>query len=253
MIGISIKPTIGIGDALQYSSLPENYFRATGQKLYDVNKQWFFDFNPYVERGEGVTCEKIQEMWNFSPNQYAWPIPNRPDKPKVYLSNADIWASLFKVPLVLNRPRLYRFEDFPFEDRKNILLHSRGISHGQMPDHIVAHIVKKYGKTGNLYQIGLEDQNLGIPFLPTPTLWDLAELISKSRMVIGVDSSPCWIAACYPDVVTKVVRTKPQPDQFCDWVPLEINNIHSHWDDRSRTVYNPSEDDRGFTSSYRRI
>lgn len=255
-IGITIKPTIGVGDALQFSSLPENYYRATGEKLIDVSRPWFFDCNPYVRRVSSFP-DKTVEMWNFSPRQYDFPNP-RDEKsmrrPRVYLSNAEIWASVFGVPVTLNRPRLYQFEDYPFYMRDKILLHIDGRSHGTMPDHVIDHIRAKYLSTGYLYQIGQSDKKIpGVPKIETKTLWDLAMVISHSRMLIGMDSGPSWIAACYPDVIVKKLRTKPTPEHFKDWVPLDQMNIHSHWDDRCHQIYNPTEDDIGFTSSYRRI
>lgn len=259
-IAIAIKPTIGIGDALQYSSLFENYFNAKGQKLIAMDRHWFLEYNPYVVHFEPESMSiptKIMQMWNFSPTQYQWPIPRRTEqRPAVYLSNAEIWASLFDVPVVLNRPRLYRFEDFPFDERQLILLHTNGVSHGHMPAHIVDHIFRKYGQSGNLVRVGNPKDGLypDIPIIQTPTLWDLASIISQARMFIGMDSAPSWIAACYPDVVVKKIRTKPNPpSMFGDWVPLEIRNIHSHWDDRCHMIFNTSEQDIGFTYSYRRI
>ncbi len=257
-IAISIKPTIGIGDALQYSSLPENFYRANNFKLIDVSRPWFFDHNPFVvRRDDEIPANITQEMWNFSPTLYPWPRPMRkgPHQPQVYLSNAEIWSTLFGVPTVLNRPRLYRFEDaVPFKNRTAILLHAHGRSHGNMPDHVIKHVLSKYSDTGCLFQIGhKQSPSLGIPRIETPSLWDLARVISESRMFIGVDSGPSWIAACYPDVQVKKVRTRPIVDLFKTWVPLEIDNIHSHWDDRCHQIFNISEDDVGFTSSYRRI
>jgi hypothetical protein len=252
MLGISIKPTIGIGDGLQYSSLPENYFKATGKKLYDVTRPWFFDYNPYVERDPNVKPETVKELWNFSPKQYDWPVP-RQSVPRVYLSNAEIWASLFGVPATLIRPRLYKYESVPFEKRSMILLHTDGRSHGAMPSHVVDHVLKKYKPSGRLFHIGSSPVDYGIPKITTPTLWDLAALIAESQMLIGMDSGPSWIAACYPDVIVKKLRTKPTVDMLKSWIPLEINNIHSHWDDRCHQVFNPSEDDVGFTASYKRI
>lgn len=260
MIGISIKPEIGVGDALQFSSLPENFYRSKGEKLIDVNRHWFFDHNPFVVRDK-VPKATVQ-MWNF-PSQYNWPTP-RADKdyirhregkiPWVYLSNAEIWASLFNVPVVLNRPRLYLHENIPYEDRKNILIHANGRSHGEMPDQVMEHILRKYSASKNIYLIGNNTRDYGIPSIRTETLWDLAKVISSARMLIGVDSGPSWIAACYPDVIVKKVRTKPNPpEQFADWVPLEINNIHSHWDDRCHQIYNVTDRDIGFTWSYKRI
>lgn len=254
MKGIAIKPTIGIGDALQFSSVPENYFRATGQKLYDVNRPWFFDHNPFIVRDDGVQLEETKEMWNFGPSQYTWP---KLREEGVYLSNAEIHASVWGVPVSLNRPRLYRFEDHPFERRTAILLHIEGVSHGKMPDQILKHVISKYKNTMQLFHIGLkaipELQDLGVFHLRTDSLWELAKIISMSRMLICMDSGPAWIAACYPDVVVKKIRTKPTPEYFKTWVPLDVRNIHSHWDDRCHQIFNPTEDDIGFTSSYRRI
>lgn len=249
--GISIKAGIGIGDALQYSSLPQNYFMATGKKLVDVSRPWFFDHNPYVDRSHAANS--VQELWNFSPHQYPWPNPREENQPAVYNSNAEIWASLFKVKVTLNRPRLYRFEDFPFEQRRLILLQVEGVSHGRMPLHIIEHVKAKYEATGFLRTIGPNTEGLGIPHLETPTLWDLAHTISTARMLICLDSAPAWVAACYPDVIVKKVRMKPRPQYYETWVPLEIRNIHSHWDDRCHMIFNPTENDIGFTTSYKRI
>lgn len=253
MLGIEIKPTIGIGDAIQFSSVPENYYRATGQRLVDQSKPWFFDFNPYVIRDPSPAerPRRSVQMWNF-PKQYEWP-QLRPSS--TYLSNAEIFAAVFGVKApTLNRPRLYRFEDCPFHCRDRILLHVDGVSHGLMPPHVLEHVLKKYRPSGRLFQIGLPGApDLGIPRIHTPTLWDLAQVISQARMVIGLDSGPSWIAAAYPDVVVKKLRTKPSLEQLRDWVPLSRDNIHSHWDDRCHQIYNISEDDVGFTTSYRKI
>lgn len=251
MLGISIKPTIGMGDALQFSSVPENYFRETGCKIVDVSKPWFFDHNPFVMRIRARPTKTI-EMWNFSPTQYEWP-KIRPQG--VYLSNAEIYAAVVGVKVArLNRPRLYKFEEFPFNDRKTILLHTDGVSHGVMPDHVIEHVKRKYGPTGRLFQVGLPgSKNVGLKLIETKTLWELAEVISKAQVYIGVDSGPSWIAACYPDVIVKKLRTKPSLDVLKTWVPLSIDNIHSHWDDRCQQIFNVSEEDVGFTSTYKKI
>lgn len=249
MQGITIRSYIGIGDALQFSSLPENYFRAKGEKLVDISKPWFFDHNPFVVRDAAYV--KATELWNFGPKQWEFP---RPHMQGVYTCNAEIPASLFGVGVTLNRPRLYKFEEFPFHERRTILIQTNGRSHGAMPDHVVQHVLKKYAPTGNLYQIGLDDaMQLGIPKLKTPTLWALASAIAQARMLICLDSGPAWIAACYPDVVVKKLRTRPNPPDFKTWVPLAVDNIHSHWDDRCHQIFNPTETDIGFTTSYRKI
>lgn len=255
-IGITIKSRIGIGDALQFSSLPENYFRATGERLIDLSQPWFFDHNPFVMRDSKQPPNKTVEMWNFSPKQWDWPHPRSEDEPQVYQCNAEIWASLFKVPLTLNRPRLYMYEDYAYEKRQTVLLHTMGKSHGEMPEHIIEHVFRKY-RGCKLVHIGLEAapliKKLGIECIVTPTMWDLAKVISEAKMLIGLDSGPAWIAACYPDVVVKKIRMKPTPEHFKNWIPLNIGNIHSHWDDRCHQIFNPTDVDIGFTSSYRKI
>ncbi len=250
MLGISIKNYIGIGDALQTSSLPENYFRAKGVKLIDVSKPWFFDFNPFVVRDK--PCDKVTELWNFGPKQWEWPATKT--EHGVYTSNAEIFARLFDVPVTLNRPRLYQHEGFAYHKRETILLQTRGRSHGDMPRVVIEHVTKKYGPTGKLFQIGLDDvPGIGIPRLKTPTLWALAATIAQARMLICLDSGPAWIAACYPDVVVKKLRTRPTVGELESWVPLARDNIHSHWDDRCHQIFNVSENDVGFTQSYKRI
>lgn len=247
MEGLNVKPTIGIGDAIQFTSLPENYFRATGKKLVDTAKHWVFDYNPYVLRDVPEKLDRIYEAWMFKKHH----------KPRqtVWNSLAEIHACMITppVPVVLKYPRLYIYEDYPVEKREMILFQPFGVSHGAMPDFVIDHVLKKYKGTP-LYQIGLPNEpDLGIPRLKTPTMWDLAEVISKARMFIGMDSGPSWIACCYPDVVVKKLRTKPTPEHFKKWVPLDMGNIHSWWDDRTHMVYNPTSDDIGFTASYRRI
>lgn len=248
MRGIEIPAYIGVGDAVQFSSLPENYYRATGEKLVDVSKCWIYDHNPYVVRD--VEATETFNLWNF-PTRYDWPRPRE----SVYLSNAEIWASLFKVPVVLNRPRLYKFENFPIEERQMILFQPFGKSQGPLPDFVIEHVLKKYSKMP-LVQIGKSsDPDIGITRIKTETLWDLAQVISQARMLIGPDSGPSWIAACYPDVVIRKVRIRGFHGQkeYKDWIPMEIDAHHSHWDDRAFHMFHITEDDCGFMQSYKRL
>jgi hypothetical protein len=76
MIGVTIRKTIGVGDTVQFSSLPENYFKATGNRLLDVSKSWIYDFNPFVLRDESIVPEKVVELWNF-PQVDPWPNPRK--------------------------------------------------------------------------------------------------------------------------------------------------------------------------------
>lgn len=248
-IGITIRQ-VGIGDGVQFTSLPQNYFKATGHKLIDVSQPWYFDHNPYVLRN--VKPAQLKELWNY-PKLYEFPKV----RPNVYMTNAEIHCAVLgiKNPHLI-RPKLYRFEHFPFSERKEILFHPFGRSHGSLPRKVILHILNKY-KDSNLVQIGLEkDPDLGIQRHVTPNLWSLTEVISKARMLIGIDSGPSWIASCYPDVQIKKIRTKFQFG-YCepkDWVPLWYDNPHSYWDDRGLfKIYNCFEEDVGFTESYLKL
>jgi hypothetical protein len=251
-IGFTIRK-VGIGDGIQFTSLPENFFLATGEKLIDVSQPWYLENNPYIIRN--ATPRKIIELWNY-PKQYEWPkIRNA-----VYLNNAEIHCSVVEVkdPKLI-RPRLYRYENYPFYERNMILFHPFGKSHGALPDQVIDHVLKKYKNQNEfiLMQVGsMADPDIGIPRIYTDTLWNLAERIAQCRMFIGVDSGPAWIAACYPDVVVKKIRTKFQFG-FCepkDWTPLDIRNEHSYWDDQGLfKIYNCFEKDMGFTESFRKI
>jgi hypothetical protein len=251
-IGFTIRE-VGIGDGVQFTSLPENFFKKTGQKLIDVSKPWYLDYNPYIERDKDP--QKTIELWNY-PRIYDW----NPPRQSVYLSNAEVHLNVFGMndPHLI-RPRLYQFENFPFEKRKKILFHPLGKSHGQLPKQVVDHVVRKYASTGQLYEIGdPRDPSLlffGSHKIHTPTLWDLVKEISECRMFIGIDSGPAWIAACFPDVIVKKIRTKFQYG-YCepkDWVALDVKNEHSFWDDRCFQIYNCFEDDVGFTYSYKKL
>lgn len=253
MIGISVKRAKGLGDTVQFSSVPENYFAATGQKLVDVDRSWIFDHNPYVIRDTHRPPRLVRDLWNFSPMQYDWPVPKAP-RPPVYSSNAELHALVMGVEPVLIRPRLYAFEDVKFESRKKILMHVDGVSHGKLPRKVIDHLIAKYEPTGHLYLIGRPDETFGLRHIETPTFWDLVRVISDARMLVGCDSGPSWIAACYPDIVVKKVRTRfGRSEQFKTWTPLEVQNFHSHWDDRAFQIFNASETDVGPFQSYLRM
>lgn len=251
MIGFTVREDIGIGDKVQFSSLPENYFYHTGEKLVDKSECWVFDHNPYVVRG--VEVEKVIELWNF-PKIHEWPNPNR----KHYTSNAEIHALRFGAPAVLKRPRLYWFEEgFVQPNNFSILVHAQGRSHGALPNHVLKYILQRYGDENIVEIIGPgQSPIMGVKAFQAPDIWTLAAVISKCRMFIGVDSGPAWIAACYPYLTVKRIRTLWQSGYrtMHDWIPLEVENYHSHWDDESLfQTFNITEGDVGFAKSYLKL
>lgn len=249
-ITISIKHSMGIGDAIQFTTVPENYFRFTGQKVIDATNHWVFDNNPYIIRNPDEILMKRSKLtyeWNHNPRYI-------PKNRACFTSMAEQHTGNLEINTFIRHPRLYAYEGFPIEKRERILLQTQGRSHGKMPDYIIEHVLKKY-KNMPLYHLCLpEHPDIGIPRLDTPTFWSMVEEISTCRMIIGMDSGPTWIACCYPDIVVKRLRMKPTLEELKEWVPLDAKNIHAIWDElQLHTVYNQSEDDIGFTSSYRRM
>ena len=260
---------LGIGDAIQFSSLPENFFRNYGQCLIDIDHHWIFDHNPYViryDKTDHYRPELVVDLWQDC-DHLKCNMRKLPTAPAVYTSNAEanlsIMAHLFEVrpKVFLNRPRLYKFEDYPFEDRHMILLHTTGRSNGEMPSFLIEHILKKYGRNER-YQLaqlmGPKDRPIeGIAHWIPATPWAAAGVISKALMFIGVDSGPAWIASCYPDVRVKKVRlTRPWGvvGNWFDWIPQQCGHPQSHWDDLGLfELYNLEEFDTGIFKSWRRI
>ena len=267
-VGIRLYPAprsyLGIGDAIQFSSLPENFFRNTGQCLIDIDRHWIFDHNPYVIRTrEAVRPEITIDLWQdceLLKCNYRKSL----DAPKVYTSNAEANFSIFtnvlnlRGKLYVKRPRLYRFENYPYEKRQWILLHTTGRSNGEMPDYVIDHILEKYKNRWLVQIAGPNDKIVpGIEVFRPKTIWDAAEIISKSLMFIGVDSGLAWIAACYPDVVVKKIRLRNPwgaVGNWDEWVPLQLGNGQSHWDDTTLfQLYNLEDTDRGIFNSWKRL
>jgi hypothetical protein len=265
VVGIRLYPAprsyLGIGDSIQFSSLPENYFRNHGQCLIDIDRHWIFDHNPYVIRCENAmeVCDEIVDLWQDC-DKLKKNVRKRRNSPSVFTTNAEAQLSIMGGGRVfLNRPRLYVHENFPYEKRKLIILHAEGRSNGRMPDYLIDHIIKKYGGTGNLMQIaGPKDQIIPqIPSLRPSSIWESVKLISQCSLFIGVDSGPAWIAACYPDVRIKKVRlTEPWGvvGNWRDWVPLEVRHPQSHWDDTTLfELFNLQDFDDGVFRTWKKI
>ena len=252
-IGLKVGKDIpGLGDRMQFTSLPENFYMAKGYKLIDTEKSWIFDHNPYVLRD--TAPDFTLDIWGMPHHREI--LKSR--RIGAFTSNAERHSSIFGITdLCLSRPRLYKFEDFPFHERKNILFHTTGKTQHTLPQHVIDHVLEKYG-CEDFYQIGSEKDPpiVGVKRIITPTFWDLAEVISSAKMCICVDSGPSWVAAAYPDVILKRIRVtfyegSRRKEQF---IPLEIVNDDSHWDCTTCfKTYNCTEKSIGFTESYRKI
>lgn len=230
-IGI-INSGWGIGDKVVYTSIAENYFHNTGERLIDVARSWEYDHNPFVTR-EG-TPEKIIDLWHLP------------------LSGAD-YASLAQrisdamslKETILRHARLYAFEDCKI-DRDAVAVHVTGNTAPPMPRHVIDHIAEAY-KGYKIIQLGgKKDQ--GTPFIDQRGLpiWETVRVIASCGTFIGIDSGLMNIANCYPRVRRKVVLTYEHNRR------LPVTEA-MRWIDYGWEYYNPSPHDVGISLSYRKL
>lgn len=243
MIAIKINDYLGIGDRIQFSLIPENIFYLTGEKIYDINNSWVFDYNPFVERGlPSSKIDKIIDPWEMSRN-FGYGFKSHAERFFDYYNKA--YGTKFK-DFKLRHPRLYAFENNKINFNR-ILIHTTGKSERvPLSDEVIDHIEKKY-KNYEIIQIGGKEDK------PTPfiqklglSIWETVELISSSIMFIGVNSGMMNIANCYPRVWKKILL----PRDLESFTPLSKDNV---WFDYNNSYYNYTEDDIGATFSYLKI
>lgn len=245
-----LKINIGLGDAMQFTSLPENYYLRYARKLIDASNHPLFDWNPFVVRQypQDTPLDTLKLWEVFTSRRLIVPSSG------LYNCNAEAWSTLYECPAVVRHPRLYieGREETPFYP---VVIHAHGISHSTMPDHVQRHVKALYGREA--VQVGLPDDPKieGIPYVETPTLMSLARLLSRSELFIGMHSGPAWVAACYPWVKKKVIW-----NPFYDRArlegrrPLDPMNLDSMFDDLTLfEIYNQTDHDIGYTKTYHKI
>jgi hypothetical protein len=263
MLGITFKRASGLGDQLQFSSFPENYFRNTGEKANDVDRSWIFDHNPYVERDK--VPDRVIDLWT-----QPWPLQKGvtqkeyADKP-VFFSQADRTSTIFNHIAYLRHPRLYRFEELVKLD-KRVIVHTTGkrippcTAQGEdhfrvLSEEIIRHVRHAY-RGYEIIQVGSKEDldaqvvdRRGIS-----DIWEVVRIIAQAGTFIGVDSGPSWIAACYPRIFRKKVLMQYPPEYLRKhFVPMHVLNAHLHWHDSSCIYYNRTLDDAGISYSYLKI
>jgi len=261
MLGFNIEKHCHLGDRLIFSSFPQNYFMATGEKIIDLNDEWFYDYNPYVVKGEIPT-----ETINIRARSGIWPDVY---KGKTIIHSVAQRTHLQeKLPLdkfVLRHPRIYKYEDSKIIPNK-ITINTRTTILGNMPKHVVDHIAETY-KDFDIYQIG-SNEDIPIPgrkeFIMAHSRedwWGIAKHIAESAMYIGVSNGIFHLATCYPRVNTKWIFTGFQNNEkyLQDIIPLGVLNAagaidgNLHWLDMSTKFYNCFDKDIGISFSYKKL
>lgn len=242
----------GIGDKLQYSSFPENYFLNTGEKLIDIDKSWIFDYNPYVIRNNEFDYSNLEiiDIWN----KIGVPgIDEDWKKSSVIKSNTQRTSDIFHFKKTyLRHPRLYRFEDAKLKNSQ-IVVHLQGHSFGNVPDYVAEQILKNYNGFDLLLIGGKDDKYIpGFINKLGLTLWDTVKLISESPTYIGLSSGFLSVALCYPRVNKKVILMEDS-NTLNNLIPMDVNNSNYHWLDHSFSFFNTKEEDIGVSFSYKKI
>ena len=263
MLGISLGGAQGLGDQLQFSSVPENHYRNTGEKVVDVDRSWIFDHNPYVVRD--ATPDRVVDLW-------ATPFPLRNGitheqyaaKP-VFFSLAERTSSIFGHVAYLRHPRLYRYEDLPRID-KRVVLHTTGkrlppvTAQGEdaprvLTEEIIEHVRSAY-RGWEIVQVGSKDDLDArvVDCRGLPDIWEMVKVVAQASVFIGVDSGPYWVAACYPHIFRKKVLMQYPPEHLRNrFVPMHAINLHVHWHDLSCLYFNRTRDDAGVTYGFPKL
>ena len=241
MLGLNFKPSHGqykIGDEILQTSIPENYYQFTGEKIIDVRKSWVFDHNPYVLRD-------IEPDKEWDPGMCV--IQYKRDTP-VAFSVADSYMGDLGIQYqpYLRHPRLYRFEDSRPNPNKVIIQKNAGSDrfNRTMSDEVYNFVKDSYSD----FEVIEWDDNM-------PSIWDAVELIASCGTFIGPISGPMHIATCYPKIDTKCIISKDHMEGWFQnaFVPMGRHLLNMLWLDYNVKYFNESETDLGASMSYLKI
>jgi hypothetical protein len=233
----------GIGDKVVFASFPENWFKATGEKVIDLDEAWCYDHNPYVSRGEAP--DRVVDFFELE-NAY--------DGELIHSVAHRVCRSM-GIPCKVRHPRLYQLEDAE-PDPRQVLVHVTGRTTGSIPTRVCEHIRQAYSRR-RVEQIGVasdRDGGFGQRIHP-PGPWDLAREIALSGLFIGVPSGPMNVANCYPRIPKKIILSSDvwTLEAIERFFPLSNQNVLHHWYDHNCQYYNCTDEDIGVTYSFRKI
>lgn len=232
-LGIT-NSSLGIGDKIIFTSLPENYYKSTGNKIVDLDNCWVYDNNPYIVRNIKYTLGMIN-LWSL---QY---------EDGQYMSAAERICKKLKIQTFLRHPRLYIYEDEPI-NLNRIIVHISGKSYGNMSDNVINQIQNNY-KDYEIIQIGgIDDKKTNFINKLGLSILDTTKLIASSGVFIGVNSGFMNIAKCYPRIRKKIVLYS---DNLQNLQPNSKN--WDYWIDYNWEYFNCTDNDIGITNSYLKI
>lgn len=237
-----------MGDSITLSSIPENLFKTSGEKIVDMQNLWVFDHNPYVLRGV-----KPDSFIDFDESKKRLLEMHGGEKP--FANFHQMHSIACGASVHIGGPRLYKFEDvYP---QRRVCVHVTPKDKDcktDIPQKVLDRILKNYESNYEIVQIGASSdaQFKGAKDLRGLPIWESVKVIASSEIFIGTSSGPLHIADCYPRVRKKVLlfgskvsmlQFLPRGDQFvgADW-------INYNWE-----YYSPYEQDLGATRTYLHI
>ena len=241
-LGLLTPNHVGIGDAIQYACIPENYYRNTGKKVVDLVRSFVFNHNPFVLRDRDA--DEVVDLW-----QHKWELGYH------FLSKSERWChGLGLKKCYLRHPRLYVYEDVIHKGSPlTVSIHCSGKTRGHLSDKVIETIKNKY-RGFEIVQIGGLDDRL-TPFIDKRGLpfYDSARIIAESSVFIGIDSAMYHVARCYPQVRRKVII---QNDHFSE---EQLQKFHPYregfddWIDYDTEYFNDLDYDIGITNALHKI
>ncbi len=262
-----------IGDQIATTSVPENYFNSTGEKVVISDKRiWAFEHNPYVVLLDELEAERYPALDLI-------PDCRLEEQAKNYakLTNSIAASSQAEYmclnlgfnDVTLRHPRLYLYEDSRIVPDK-VVVHTTGsdrirsneasIRTGSgedalriMSDEVIASILRNYADW-QVIQVGGEgDKALGghsIDLRGKTDYWETARQIASAARFIGVNSGPMHIANCYPRVDKRIVLMEFPKQTLLKYRPGDIRNWLFSWTDPASTFFNRFNVDVGLTYSH---
>lgn len=246
---IEIKLTgPGMGDNIIMSSLPENFFKNTGNKLIGDKNNHIFKNNPFIDT-ESAPQRSFRQQEICDGGAY---IVRTQKNIHPHFSIPFEHCQFFSLPkCYLRHSRLYIYEDLETIHNK-VCVHTTGVSTGgSLSDKIIERIKNNY-RNYKIVQIGgKNDKKLNFAEDKTGlNIIDTAKEISESAIFIGLDSSNFHIANCYPKVRKKLIINYFSEEQFDLLSPLYKD---AAWWDFNVETYNIYDYDIGCSMSYLKI
>ena len=265
-----------IGDQVCTTGVPENLFKATGEKSVITNPNiWAFKHNPYVEFKTEDQAQGLTEISLIPDCRVQQQAQHYFDTMKSFIANGQIEYMCRNFGLEnisLRHPRLYVYEDETIQPDK-IVVHTSGSdrtrdgeqairytsgedSERYMSDEVVETILSNY-RDYQIVQVGASgDKPLGgrsIDRRGQYDYWQTAKEIATSAKFIGVNSGPMHIANCYPRVEKRIVLMEFPEKTLLEHNPGDIRNWLFSWIDPTNTYFNKFDRDIGITYSYKKL